>query len=110
MRVEHVILAISILNLILLLVNLYLLRHGHTQARQQLQIVVVQQPSGEGLPGGVAVAHLVVSIGKNGTLHHFNGTGDATTLLRLRELRGHEGGIADLYIVPRTYLHVEEKL
>lgn len=98
------ILVVSILNLVLLLVNLYLLRHGYAQARQQLQVVVLQQPSSGAPPGGVAAAHLVVSIGRNGTINHFNGEQDATTLLRLRELQNYQGDLADLYIVPRPHI------
>jgi len=109
MEVQILILAVSILNLALLLVNLYLLRRGYTQARQQLQIVVVQQPGNEALPGGVTAAHLVVAIGKNGTLTYFNGEQDAITLLRLRELQNYQGDLADLYIVPRPHLRVEGK-
>ena len=107
MEVQTLILAVSILNLVLLLVNLYLLRRGYTQARQQLQIVVVQQPSGETLPGGVVAAHIVVTIGRYGNVHHFNGEAEATTPLRLRELRGFEGDLADVYVVPRPHLRVE---
>lgn len=107
MEVQILILAISILNLILLLINLYLLRHGYTQARQQLQIVVLQQPSTGTLPGGAVAAHLVMAIGKHGNVHHFNGEAEATTPLRLKELKGFEGDLADVYIVPRSHLRVE---
>lgn len=104
MEVQILILAVSILNLILLLINLYLLRRGYTQARQQLQVVVVRQPGEETLPGGVAAAHLVVAIGMNGTINYFNGKQDAITLLRLGELQNFQGYLADLYVVPRPHI------
>jgi len=101
MAVQILVLVTSVTNLVLAVVIVCLLRSGYAQT-MPLRVMVLQ-PGGEPLQAGIS-AHLTVSIGKGGVLHHFNGKGEAVTLLRLPELERCQGDLADVYIVPRSHV------